>query len=228
MEKPGLLKVLSSYVFPKLIATGKSRVNPFMEVVYHRGRLRFNSRTINYSFNGYHPVFEKAFARLKMQDQKIGNMLVLGLGSGSIVTLIRQKFGWRIPVTGVEIDPEVIRLSKEFFGLGDFSNLELICADAHDHVMADPKSYDLVTMDAFIDKYVPASFHAPGFLEALTRKVNPGGWLVFNYIAFDDRTERGFQKIVEGLKNQDGEVSWIKISPWGIGNRAIVFHRHNA
>ena len=82
-----------------------------------------------------------------------GQMLLVGLGGGSVVKSYRRD-GWR--VDAVEIDPVVARIARTHFGLRP-DEAEIYEMDARQFLITHDKTYDLIVMDAFGSSSIP--FH---------------------------------------------------------------------
>ncbi len=57
------------------------------------------------------------------------NALILGLGGGTIATLMTRRWG-ALPIVGVERDPQVVTLARREFGLNALPNLHIVTDDA--------------------------------------------------------------------------------------------------
>lgn len=79
----------------------------------------------------------------------IHNSLVLGLGGGSVVGSV-QKYWPEAKIIGVEIDPEVIKIGKKYFGLDKIQSLKIIQANAIDFVKKTKEKFDLILVDLYI------------------------------------------------------------------------------
>lgn len=220
-----LKKILGSYFSSSTIEKRKSKLNPYLEVVYSNGKLKMNSRTINYSDDGGHTIFQKAFSKFNIEKRKIEKVLVLGFGTGSVVSILQENYKLNCQITGVEADSVVIDLAKKHFQLDAIKNLTLHCADAYDFVLACSDTFDLIVMDAFIDKYVPGKFHGEIFVNSLVNLLKGNGILFFNYISIDDRTENGLQKIFQILKKLPGSAVRYAVSVLGIGNIVLIYEK---
>ena len=64
--------------------------------------------------------------------ERPANALILGLGGGTIASLLAQRFG-ALPITGVERDPAVVWLARHEFGLDALAHLHIVVADAFDY-----------------------------------------------------------------------------------------------
>lgn len=148
-----------------------------------KGKKVLDGAFVNYSFGGLHEVFAEAFQRLDVGRHETKSVLLIGLGAGSVVHLLRRDFGVRAPITAIEIDPVVVDVAREHFGLGRWSNLEVIVADAAEWVASSSRRFDLVVIDAFYEAKVPAQLRSAAFARHLRERVAPGGWLIFNQVS---------------------------------------------
>lgn len=74
--------------------------------------------------------------------------LLLGLGAGTI-PFIHSEFNPELSITGVEIDPEIVRLGEKYFGLSERANTKIIIDDARPFLSKNTEKYDLIEMDLF-------------------------------------------------------------------------------
>lgn len=219
----GTWSYIRSFILPQTLEKRASRLNPYLEVVYSKGKLKLNSRTINYSDNKTHEVFSKAFRKFSLGKRKPERILMLGFGTGSIAKLLNEKFKITCAITGVEADPTVIDIARKHFGLDAIKNLDLYCEDAFDFVLNCPHRFDVIVVDIFLDKYVPSKFHEQRFVDALVKLLSANGILFFNYVAVDDNTEAGLKKLFSRFDSLPGTAKQFAISITGIGNVVIVY-----
>ncbi|HEX9036735.1 MAG TPA: methyltransferase domain-containing protein [Ktedonobacterales bacterium] len=137
------------------------------------------------------------------------NALILGLGGGSIATLMTGRWG-PLPITGIERDPEVVRLARAEFGLDRLDNLSIVTADAFAWVHSCAGTFDAVCVDLFHAGKLAHGALGPNFLRDLRRVLAPGGELTYNlwHSAYlDDQVRRiGAQFVVQSLDRADGNV----------------------
>ena len=143
MRKPGWMEVVRSYYEEVVLEHTQSPFNEYLEIAVSEGKLVLNSRNANYSYGNLQKVFEEALFQLQIRRRNVNSCLVLGLGAGSVVKSLRDKFRIKAPVDGVELDPEVIRLGKEWFGLGEIEGLSVFNMDANEFLEKNAKKYDL-------------------------------------------------------------------------------------
>lgn len=174
---------LLSFVARQKLVRRSSAHHAFLEVSIVRGRTVLDGATVNYSFGGLHQVFAEAFERLAVADRDLRSILLLGLGAGSVVELLRRKGRVKAPITALEIDPVMVEIAREHFGLSRWKNLEVITADAVAWVAHENRRFDLVVVDLFDEAVIPPACRTPWFLRRLRDHLAPGGLLVFNVVA---------------------------------------------
>ncbi len=132
-------------------------------------------------------MYHKALTGYGMQNlkgQKNLNVLVIGAGDGGIVRDLVRNYNDQISkITMVEIDEEVINVSKEFFPevSCEFTNpkAEILCEDAIEFVKnAIDDTYDLVLCDSTDPEGFAAGLIEEGFYKTIKRILKPDGLYV--------------------------------------------------
>lgn len=154
-----------------------------MYVSLNRGRYQLCTANAIYSFEDLYDNFFEAFRIIDLDKYHIKNVLVLGLGLGSIPTMLEKNFEKKYHYTTVEIDESVIYLASKYALPKLESKIETICADAFAFVIQCEEQFDLVCMDVFLDDIVPEAFEDKVFLEKLKQLIAPNGILLFNRIS---------------------------------------------
>ncbi len=87
----------------------------------------------------------------------LDNLLLIGLAAGTVSELYSNLYG-PIPITGVELDPQIIEVGQRYFGM-DQPNLTAIAADGRRWLMQQPATqrWDVIAIDAYRPPYIP--FH---------------------------------------------------------------------
>ncbi|MFH0894245.1 MAG: hypothetical protein V2A54_07405, partial [Bacteroidota bacterium] len=110
-----IFKKIMSYASGTVVEMSDSTVTPGLHVYCLRGKLQMNSVNANYSEGPLRTAFEVEFRKLDLPGRNIKNTLILGFGAGSVASLLQEKFNIDCAITGVELDPEVIRLGEKYF-----------------------------------------------------------------------------------------------------------------
>lgn len=118
--------------------------------------------------------------------------LVLGLGGGTIVHLLRQRFG-TVAVVAVEIDPEVLALARAELGL-DLAGLEVVRGDAFAFVQHCRMRFDYVCVDLYRGGQLDRRVLGRPFLRSLKALAMPGAEIAFNLVR-DRRLANAVQRI---------------------------------
>lgn len=132
--------------------------------------------------NGFQQSGPKMFAvwrqgvnSLLTQQFRPLNILILGVGGGSVISLITNR--WRkASIVGVDFDPTMIDIAREHFGHKLTQNLELVHADAYDYIQehlneaqASQPMFDLTFVDCYVGAEVPDNLHTIETLARLTK-----------------------------------------------------------
>lgn len=176
-----------SHIYPFTIEVTEGIHNPYLEVIYTRGRYQLNTENAIYSYEDLYTNYYKAFQQLDLQQRNIKNVLILGLGLGSIPVMLERHFKLNYHFTGVEIDEAVMYLANKYALKQLSSPVETICADALIFVEQCQQKFDLICTDIFLDDEIPEQFQGTGFLEALKKLLSKDGLLLYNRLAFTQK-----------------------------------------
>lgn len=131
------------------------------------------------------PYARGMFATYLYQPQP-RRVLIVGLGGGAMVRFLTH-YEPNVQIDAVEIDPAVVRIADQYFGVRSGGNVRVHTADAVKFVEATTDRYDVIFMDAFLrpsddtDRVgVPSRLKTLEFLGRLKAALNPGGVVAFN------------------------------------------------
>jgi spermidine synthase len=113
-------------------------------------------------------------------------VLVVGLGGGAMVRFLAHHAP-DVQIDAVEIDPVVVRLADQYFGVRSGGHVRVVTADAVAFIEATTERYDVIFMDAFLrpssetdDTGVPSRLKTVAFLGRVKQALAPGGVVAFN------------------------------------------------
>ena len=106
--------------------------------------------------------------------------MVLGLGGGSILELLRKNFSFTGRITAVEIDSKIIEVAKDEFKIEQYKPLQVVCQDAVEFVQTDIHSYETLIVDLFIDTQIPTAFLGDEFWQHVAKLLQPDAVVIFN------------------------------------------------
>ncbi len=117
---------------------------------------------------------------------------IVGLAAGTSARQASAVFG-PIPIDGWELDPEIIEIGRQYFGL-DLPNLNALSQDGRWGLQSSPHRYTVIGVDAYRPPYIPWHLTTQEFFRLAHDRLEANGVLVINIgRAPEDR------RLVEGL-----------------------------
>lgn len=173
------MKKIFSYFVPIKTKSYTSSLSGELEVTYLNGRKILDAERANYSYGSLQRVLHMGLRHINFRKES-KNVLVLGMGGGSVVESIRRDFDSDAELTLVEIDPVMIRIAREEFDLEQYGRINIIQADAADYVRTSIGKFEVLIVDLFIQDQIPDIFTEEPFLSRLPQLLAPEGKLIFN------------------------------------------------
>ena len=119
-----------------------------------------------------------AFAGLAL-TQEPRRIMIVGLGGGTMPMFLRHYYP-KATIDVVDIDPDVVHVAREYFGFREDASLRAHVGDGRKFVESVREPYDVVFLDAFGTRNVPAHLTTVEFMRAVRRSITPGGVVVWN------------------------------------------------
>lgn len=162
------------------------------------------------------PYTQVALAALALSGEP-RRILVVGLGGGTLPAFLHRHYP-AAEIDAVDIDPEVVRVAKDYFGFREDALLRAHVADGRRFIEEARQPYDLIYLDAFGTDSVPAHLTTREFLQAVRRITRPGGVVVGNlwFRSFN----RLFDSMVYTYRAVFDEVAMLHVV--GSGNRILI------
>lgn len=172
-----------SYLTEVHIESTSSEISGDLYVVLRRGRFQLCTANAIYSYEDLYVNFSRAFDRIALDRSAPMNVLVLGMGMGSIPMVMEAMDFEDCYFTAIEIDPVIIELLNEY-GLPKIdSPVEIFEADAVRYVEVTHEKFDLITVDLFINDIIPDAAQTMVFLEQLKGRLGPDGLVMMNHLS---------------------------------------------
>lgn len=181
-----LWKKWLSYLYPIPIERLSSSKNPQLTVVLDRGRLQLLSGNAIYSWDDLYHNFTTTFAQLNIKNRDTADVLILGLGLGSIPYILETVYHRQYRYIAVEWDEAVAHLATKYTLPRLKSRVDIIISDAEYFVCATRAQFDLIAVDIFEDDRTPAIFESVDFLRACRQRLNPEGLILYNRLYNSD------------------------------------------
>jgi spermidine synthase len=184
------LKKWLSYIHDVHVETTSSSYNDYLHVLISKGRYQLCTPNAIYSYGDKYDNYRLSFEALDLERRVDQQVLVLGLGLGSIPYMLERVFNKRYDYTCVEIDPAVIALASKYV-LDDLQScMDIVQADAYIYVHSTSERYDIICVDLFIDDQIPEDFRDPSFLDALDEILAVDGVILFNHLSMTGRDQK--------------------------------------
>lgn len=159
---------LKQFFFPvKIKDFQDSKYNSQIELVKFSGSLRLDMGGLTQSGEIIERIWNTGFKRLLPHRYTPSSVLILGFGSGSAARLISRRWP-KAQITGVEIDPQVIDIARQYFHIDRIPDLTLINQDASKFVRQSKQHFDLTIIDCYQGHQIPPSLQTPDFFHTLS------------------------------------------------------------
>lgn len=163
----------------KILEEEKSKFNGNLRVVKSFGLGTYiQAEGLTQSGGVVEGIWKQTLRQVKDKRREIKNVLILGLGGGTVAKLIR-KFWPEAKITGVDIDPMIVELGQKYLGL-DEVDVDIKIQDAAKPI---PDKFDLVIVDLYRGDQFPKEFEDEKFLKSLTKNK----LVVFNRLYYKDK-----------------------------------------
>lgn len=164
-----------------MVRKGASNENPLLELLYYRGRYQLATFDALYSDGNRYTPLRLALKKIRTELRGVKDVLVLGTGLGSAVQIM-YNMGYSPRFTLVEHDSTVLKWAMELLPQLYPGQVTTICSDAKKYMSEHTAVHDLVIVDIFNSRLVPAFVTKEEFLTQCRGSIRPGGHFIFNYI----------------------------------------------
>jgi spermidine synthase len=103
----------------------------------------------------------------------------VGLGGGRTASYLVDSFP-QLAMEIAELDPEVIRLAKKYFGVKESERLKVSAQDGRIFLTRSKAAYDAVFLDAYRGPFVPFHLLTREYFEIIKKHLRPGGVVAQN------------------------------------------------
>ncbi|MBN1872862.1 MAG: fused MFS/spermidine synthase [Anaerolineae bacterium] len=108
----------------------------------------------------------------------VKNLLIIGLAAGTTALQYTEIYG-PIPIDGVEIDPAIVKVGRDYFGMTQ-PNLHVHIADGRYFLRQTNQKYDVVAVDAYRLPYIPWHLTTMEFFQQVSSHLTPTGVVAIN------------------------------------------------
>jgi spermidine synthase len=145
---------------------------------------------------GYWDTFLALPAMSALTDEEL-NVLIIGLGGGTIANQLSYYWRKKLHIDGVEIDGKIIEAADRFFAL-DRRFLDVHVDDGRRFLSSADGLYQVIILDAYKQPYIPFHLTTVEFFKKCRDHLKRGGVVGINVATFRENPEF-LQMIAETL-----------------------------
>jgi spermidine synthase len=199
-----MIKKIFSYLIPIKIYETKSSLSKSIEVTWANGELVLDSENANYSYGSLQRILRLGLKNIGFEKiVPMKHILVLGVAGGSVIKTLVDEIKYEGKITGVDIDPEIIKIANTYFKLDEIKNVEIVIDDAFEFVLKTKTKYDLIIIDIFQDTKMPNFLFETFFINRVCSLLNSRGFILFNtMLLIESHNLRNKKYVSEFFKNE--------------------------
>jgi spermidine synthase len=138
------------------------------------------------------------FSNPPFSPGQVRRVCIVGLAGGTVARQATAIYG-PIPIDGVEIDPQIVEIGRQYFDM-NLPNLSVHITDGRFYLENTDRQYDLIVIDAYRLPYIPFQLSTSEFFALVRSRLTPRGVVAVNV----GRTETDY-RMVEAIAATLGE-----------------------
>ena len=197
---------LLSFFYP-ITRKIKSDYNGTLEITRYNGKKQLNTKNANYSYGSLQKILKVGLNKIDLNLCE--NILLLGMGGGSVIKTLRDDFDYQHAITAIDIDPVIISIAKEEFNIIEDQKLEILCTDALEFMQQNDNEFDLIIIDLFVDTEIPDSFYSHSFWQHIIKATSCKGSILFN-ASLHNSDDKKLASIIKLLKRNNFKIEKLE------------------
>ncbi len=137
-------------------------------------------------------------------------VLMLGAAGGVSMKQIAAVFP-QAEITGVDLDPAVLRVARDYFGLKDHPRIRLVAEDARWFLARSTERYDVIAIDLYVTGMIPFFTATTEFFALARERLTDDGVLVMNVLS----RRRGEQHIAPFVRTLEAVFPSVYAASFG-------------
>ncbi len=191
----------------KILKEKKSKFNGSLRVVRTFGMGTYiQAGGLTQSGGIVETIWRQTLRQIKANRQEVKEVLILGLGGGTVAKLLRKKYP-ETKITGIDIDPTIVELGKKYLGL-DQIKIDIKINDAQKELKSTKKKYDLIIVDLYNGDKFPPEFEEDYYVHLVRSLLSRSGISVFNRLYYGDKRPQAV-KFGNKLNKIFSKVTWF-------------------
>ncbi|MBI4091443.1 methyltransferase domain-containing protein [candidate division WWE3 bacterium] len=227
------MNVFNNIAPPTVVYETQSKMNGKLQVV-DRGKTRkLIAEGVVQSVNPDSPLAEKMYWGKVVEviaenlGDSLNRVILFGLGGGTIPQLLSKRYP-SVSIVSVEIDKEMVEISRKYFGLESLANLRIIIDDAC-RVATSPEEYglypnefDAIIVNIFLGEVYPELGNSGSFFAGIKKFLRPGGLAVFNRIYLKHHQD-DVNNFIENVSDYFSEVKSLVVAGKTNSDNVIIY-----
>ncbi|KKQ91917.1 MAG: Spermine synthase [Candidatus Woesebacteria bacterium GW2011_GWA2_40_7] len=173
----------------KILEERKSKFNGDVRVVKTLGMGTYiQANGLTQSGGIVSTMWQSTLSKIRSTKSEIRNVLILGLGGGTVAKLIRKNWP-QAEITGIDIDPIMVELGKKYLDL-DKLGVQVTVRDASNlsNLPNHPnQKYDLIIVDLYNGDKFPKKFETDNYIHLVSSLLARSGVAVFNRLYYKEK-----------------------------------------
>lgn len=131
----------------------------------------------------------------------VKRIALVGLGGGRTINYLVNSMP-EVQADVAELDPAVIKLAKDYFGVESTDRLHIHAKDGRVFLMRSKERYDVVLLDAYRGPFVPFHLTTQEFYQLVKARLAPGGVVAQNVeptTMFFDSAYKTMQSVFDNI-----------------------------
>jgi spermidine synthase len=150
---------------------------------------------------------------------KPSNVLIIGSGGGNTIVQWRHFFPLD-NITGVEIDPKVVEVSRRYFGVNKDSHTRIFTEDGRPYLAYTKEKYDIIILDAYQGgPYAPFYIMTQEYFQEIENHLTPQGVFMINVF---DRGKK--EELAQAIENTAASV-FPSVYEFDVRNKIVLATR---
>jgi spermidine synthase len=137
-------------------------------------------------------------------------VLMLGVAGGVALKQIARVFP-DADITGVDLDPAVLRVARDYFGLRDYPRIRLVAEDARWFLTRSGERYDVIAVDLYVTGTIPFFTATTEFFALAKERLADNGMLLINVLS----RRRGEEHIAPFVKTLESVFPSVYAASFG-------------
>jgi len=124
--------------------------------------------------------YDKFMVGPMINDAK--SALVLGVAGGTALHQLVETWP-EIEVTGVDLDPAVLDVAREHFGLAGHDRIDLVAEDARWYLATNDRQWDMIVVDLYVTGHIPFFVTTREFFALVHERLSENGIMMMNILS---------------------------------------------